>query len=86
MDSGPRLDEGPVKKVAVVGHEDVGADLQNVVEPSLEIASKSLETRILVMTIGLYMACGYLKLPVLGFLLRTNGSWAKKMVHGKFIL
>ena len=36
MDSGPRLDEGPVKKVAVVGHEDVGADLQNVVEPSLE--------------------------------------------------
>ena len=42
MDSGPRLDEGPVKKVAIVGHEDVRADLQNVVEPSLEIASKYL--------------------------------------------
>ena len=93
MDSGPRLDEGPVKKVAVVGHEDVGADLQNVVEPSLEmeqsiisIKTPSLETRISAMDIGFYMACGYLKLQVLGFFSRTNGSWAKKLVHGKFIL
>ena len=36
VDGGPGLDEGPVEEVPVVGHEDVGLDVENVVEEPLQ--------------------------------------------------